>query len=242
MYLEWDLFLNAIAELEAHYNKSLTDFAKKAWYEKLKRLTESQLYAATVNAITDHNFMPTAQQLLDMGGAYNGNPGENWVGQQSVTTDYLALPSTEINVANLTPEQVQANIEKAREMAVRYRDSRSRLKWTRTSKVLEAEKYTTAIREAKKTQEPDADPIGDELVLKEMQIYLQSYLKTFNSALLDSIESRIKAEPDKFEMVLDGHGQPADVRFQGDPILTALNAHSGCPRREVCAISEPDGS
>ena len=210
--LTLETFQQCIQELNSHYNKNLSALAQAGFYEHLKlELTDKQMLKATAKAMAVETFFPTAKRLAELA-IDDRPPGENYVAKGKV--DYLALPSTEINVANLSPEQVQANIEKAREMAVRYRDSRSRLKWTRTSEVLEAEKYIDQMRASK---QPAVELAGDALVLKEMQIYLQSYLKTSNTALLDSIESRIKAEPDKFEMVLDGHGQPINVRFKEIP-------------------------
>ena len=109
-WLDWDLFLEYMQELEDFYGKKLSVFAKDAYYERLRNLTEDQIRISVCSALCDCEFMPTANRLKELAGFdRDRNPGENW---SSIVPDYLALPSAEMNADGLSDEQRTANLNR----------------------------------------------------------------------------------------------------------------------------------
>lgn len=135
-------------ELEGFYSKTLSDFAKDAYYEYLRDLTEGQIQTAVKGALCGCEFMPTAQKLKELAGFdRDRTPGENCL---SVTPDYLALPSAEINADGLSDEQRAANLNR----------------------------LVAALAEAKDMKKPKMQPMG-KAKFSSMRAMLQSGVSAF---------------------------------------------------------------
>lgn len=67
MTIDIDFFAELLNELAGYFNKSISPFVRKAWYKKLgSQLTNDQFAAAVEQAITSKQFMPTAEELLEL--------------------------------------------------------------------------------------------------------------------------------------------------------------------------------
>lgn len=107
MTIDVALFAEMLDELAGYYNKTITPFAKKAWYKRLgSQLTNQQFTNAVEQAITSKQFMPTAEELLEL---VKGN------------SEIIALDEWEkcLNAASRGSSEVVSSLSPAGKIALR---------------------------------------------------------------------------------------------------------------------------
>ena len=67
MTIDINFFAELLNELAGYFGKSITPFVRKAWYKKLgNQLSDAQFASAVEQALTSKQFMPTAEELLEL--------------------------------------------------------------------------------------------------------------------------------------------------------------------------------
>jgi hypothetical protein len=99
-----EAFVEILGEIEKHFGKKLSTFAKNAWFEKLSELSEDQFYETAKEVVCVSRFMPTCQDLTKIAAQLPRH-----------TSSQPVVTSTEPAIV-LTEEERLANIKKIREM------------------------------------------------------------------------------------------------------------------------------
>ena len=97
-------FHNAVALLEEHFGKKLSDAAMSVWYEYLSQyISDAGLVSGVKFAIAESRFMPTAKELVEF----------SRQAAQEKSQMYHALPAKD---SGFSDEDVQENLRRINEM------------------------------------------------------------------------------------------------------------------------------